>query len=348
VPAVPEAGVGERVPEGSAAAAPVRFGILGSGRMAATIAAELAALQPAGAELVAVGSRTPAAAAAFAARFRVPRAHGSYADLARDDGVDVVYIATPPALHRENALACIAHGRAVLCEKPFALNAAEALAMVHAARERRVFLMEAMWTRFLPALGALRALLAAGTLGPVRLVTGGGGFVPQFDPAAPLFNRALGGGVLLDAGVYLVSLASLLLGAPLAVRAGGTLGPSGVDEQVAMLLSYPDEAQALLYVSLKTRRSPDLEILGERARVRLEAPVFRPTRLTLAAGDGAPEVREYPVAGSGYGPQLLEVMAAVRGGRLESALMPLAETVAILRTLDAVRAALGLRYPGET
>jgi len=326
----------------------VCFGILGTGRMAATIATELAALRSSGAQLVAVGSRTRALAEQFAQRFGAARAYGSYADLARDGGVDVVYIATPPAQHAENALACIAHGRSVLCEKPFALNAREALAMVRAARARRVFLMEAMWTRFLPALAAVRALLASGSLGPIRVVTGGGGFVPQFDPRAPLFNPALGGGVLLDAGVYLVSLASMLLGPPLEVHAAGELGASGVDEQVSLLLKYPQGAQALLYVSLRARRSPDLEILAERASVKLEAPVFRPTRLTVTAGDAPAEVRDHPVEGSGYGPQLLEVMAAVRQGRLESALMPLAETVAVLHTMDAARAALGLRFPQES
>jgi len=332
----------------STAAAPVRWGICGTGRMAATIAQELRGLGSAGAELLAVGSRTRSAAEDFAQRFGIPRAYASYADLARDPRLDVVYIATPPSLHAENALACLAGRKAVLCEKPFALNASEAMRMVRAAREQRVFLMEAMWTRFLPALAAVRAIVTAGTLGPLRLVTGGGGFVPHFDPQTPLFNRALGGGVLLDAGVYLVSLSSMLLGAPLEVLAQGELGASGVDEQEAILLRCARGAQALLYVSLKARRSPDLEILGEAGRLRLEPPVFRPTRLTVTVGDAPPQVQEYPVEGSGYGPQLLEVMGALRQGRLESAVMPLAETVMVLRTMDAVRAALGLSYPQES
>lgn len=245
------------------APAPVRWGICGTGRMAATIAQELRGLGAAGAELVAVGSRTRSCSEAFAQRFGIPRAYASYADLARDPQLDVVYIATPPSLHAENALACLTARKAVLCEKPFALNAPEAMRMVRTAREQRVFLMEAMWTRFLPALGAVRSIIAAGTLGPLRLVTGGGGFVPHFDPQAPLFNPALGGGVLLDAGVYLVSLASMLLGAPLEVLAQGEIGASGVDEQEAILLRCARGAQALLYVSLKARRSPDFEILGE-------------------------------------------------------------------------------------
>ncbi len=315
--------------------------------MAATIATELRSLGAEGAELHAVGSRSLAVAQAFAQRFGIARAHGSYADLARDEGIDVVYIATPPALHAENALACLARGRAVLCEKPFALNAREAMDMVRAARTQRVFLMEAMWTRFLPVLAQVRAIVAAGTLGRLRMVTGGGGFIPAFDPDAPLFNRALGGGVLLDAGVYLVSLASMLLGPPSVILAQGELGPSGVDEQESILLRCADGAQALLYVSLQARRSPDLEVLGSAGRLHLGAPVFRPTRLTLTVGDGSPLVTEHPVAGSGYGPQLVEVMTALRQGRLESPVMPLSETLTVMRVLDSVRMSLGLKYPQE-
>jgi len=339
--------VSGHVHEGATPAA-VRWGICGTGRMATTIAEELRGLHADGAELHAVGSRSRATARAFAQRFGIPRAHGSYADLARDEAVDVVYIATPPALHAENALACIARGKAVLCEKPFALNAHEAMGMVRAARARRVFLMEAMWTRFLPAIAALRALVAAGTLGRLRLVTGGGGFIPSFDPHAPLFDPRLGGGVLLDAGVYLVSLASLLLGPPSAILAQGELGASGVDEQEAILMRCPGGALAALYVSLQARRSPDLEVLGTAGRLLVGAPVFRPTRLTLTLGSEPAVVSEHPIAGSGYGPQLQEVMGALRQGRLESAVMPLAETLGVMRALDSIRACLGLRYPQET
>jgi predicted dehydrogenase len=324
-----------------------RWGICGTGRMASTIASELAALRDQGAQLCAVASRNLAVAETFARTHAVPRAYGSYADLARDAAVDVIYIATPPSLHCENALDCIEHRKAVLCEKPFALNAAQATRMVRAARERGVFLMEAMWTRFLPAIAAVRTLIADGALGKIRLLVGGGGFIPGFDPRTPLFDRALGGGVLLDAGVYLVSLASMLLGNPQEVIARGILGRSGVDEQDALLLRYPGGAQALFYVSLSTRRSPDLEILGEDGRLLIEAPVFRPTRLVLSKANAQPSVLEHPVDGPGYRGELLEVMAAVATGRRESLVMPLSDSVSVMRTLDSIRNAVGLRYPQE-
>jgi predicted dehydrogenase len=325
----------------------IGWGICGTGRMASVIATELAALRGAGAELRAVGSRSLTAAQAFATRHGVPRAHASYAALAHDPDVDVVYVATPPSLHAEHTLACLEQGKAVLCEKPFARNAAEAARMIRLARERRLFLMEAMWTRFLPAVVAARETVASGTLGPVRLVVGGGGYVPAFDPKLPLFDRSLGGGVLLDAGVYLVSLTSMLLGPPTEVAAHGQLGPSGVDQQEVVMLRHGGGAQAALYVSLLTRRSPDLEILCESGRLLIDAPVFRPTRLVLRRGDAPPIVSEHPVTGSGYGGELIEVMAGIAAGRLESPVMPLDETLSVMQTLDTIRAALGLAYPGE-
>ena len=326
---------------------PVRWGICGTGRMADVIAAELASLSGQGAVLQAVASRTPDAAAGFARRHGIARPHAGYAALAADPEVDAVYIALPPSLHAEVTLVCTGAGKAVLCEKPFALNAGEAARMIAAAKSRGVFLMEAMWTRFLPAIVAARELVTGGAIGPVRLMIGGGGFVPDYDPALPLFNRDLGGGVLLDAGVYLVSLASMLLGPPTEVVTRGRLGPSGVDEQEVMLMSHAGGAQAALYVSLKTRRSPDLTLLGEHGQLVIDAPIFRPTRLLLRRGTDAPVATEFPVEGSGYAPELLEVMRAVRSGATESAVMPLAETLAVMRTLDAARQGLGLRYPQE-
>lgn len=329
----------------------VRWGIVGTGRMAATIAAELQAAHGLGMRLVAVASRDADRGRLFAARHTVPgqpspRAWTGVEALAQDE-LDAVYVATPHVRHAADALACLAGGKAVLCEKPFTLNAAEAERVAAAARAGGRFLMEALWTRFLPAIAALRERLAGGALGRVRTIVGGGAFVPELPPGHYLRDPALGGGALLDAGVYLVSLASMLLGMPIRVRAGGLLGASGVDEQVAIVLSHADGAQALLYVSLQARRSPDLEILCERGRIRVWAPVFRPTRLSVWPADGGEQVLEFPVEGSGYGAQLAEVCAALRAGRTESAIMPVAESVSIMRTLDAVRAELGLRYPAE-
>jgi predicted dehydrogenase len=325
----------------------VRWGIIGTGRMAATIAGELAALSPQGFECVAVASRDLERARSFAAQHGVRRGYDSVERLVEDAEVDAVYVATPHSRHATDMLACIAAGKPVLCEKPFTLDAAEAERVVNAAQSNAVPVMEAMWTRFLPAVVALRRMLAEGEIGTVRLLVGGGAFIPRFDPTHYLFDPTLGGGVLLDAGVYLVSLASLVLGSPQRVLASGRLGATGVDEQDAILLDY-GSASAMLYVSLQARRPPDFEILGEAGRIRLEPPVFRPTRLTIWDERGEQRIEEHPVDGSGYGPQLVAFAEAVSLGKRECATMPLAETVAIMRTLDAVRAQVGLHYPDRS
>ena len=261
--------------------------------------------------------------------------------------VDVVSIATPHTLHYENALSCLRAGKAVLCEKPFTINAREARELVDEARSRNLFLMEAMWTRFLPAIAALRDLLASGAIGRVRMLVGGGAFVPDSAARPYVLNKDLGGGALLDAGVYLVSMASMILGPPSGVKASGCIGPSGVDEQDAIVLDHPDGAMALLYISLRTRRPPDLQILGHSGRISVAAPVFDPPRLTLTTQDGTTRSLKFPSSLGGYTHQIREVAAALRAGRLESATMPLDETLSIMQTMDSIRGQIGLRYSGE-
>jgi predicted dehydrogenase len=298
--------------------------------------------------LVAVGSRDPVKAQAFAAEHGIPHAWGDYEAVASDAEVDVIYIATPHVLHHDNMLASLRGNKAVLCEKPFTLNAREAAAVAAEARSRQVFAMEAMWTRFLPAITALRELLHSGTIGRVQMIVGGGAFVPAKAPGHYLLDRRLGGGALLDAGVYLVSMASMILGTPGRILAAGAIGQqSGVDEQDAIVLQHPEGASALLYVSLRTRRAPDLEILGANGRIRIEAPIFRPARLTVWTSTGTQSTHDFPITGSGYGYQVREVNAALRAGRAGSSIMSLDETLTIMQTMDTVRAQIGLRYGGE-
>ena len=316
---------------------PIRWGILGTGRMAQTMAAELRLLAPQGAQLVAVGSRSAASAQAFAQRNEIPRAHATHEALAADEDIDAVYVATPPVAHAANVRACLEHGKAVLCEKPFTLNAAEAGDLIALARARGVFLMEAMWTRFLPAVEAIRDLLRRGAIGEVQMIVGGGAFIPEYDPHYYLFSPQLGGGAMLDAGVYLVSMSSMCLGRPQRVLSSGGMSRHGVDDHDFVILEHASGARASLYVSLRAKRSPDLEILGDGGRIHVGAPVFRPTQLTLVSGAQAAKVLDYPIAGTGYGYQAIEVMAALRAGRKESAVMPLDETLSIMETLDEAR-----------
>jgi predicted dehydrogenase len=320
----------------------VRWGIVGTGRMATTIADEIERLNGRGHTLAAVASRHIERAREFAGSRKARAAHDTVGALAADPAVDAVYIATPPSEHAPAMLDCIAAGKPVLCEKPFTLDAEEAERVAAAAQRRRVFVMEAMWTRFLPAVARLREILASGVLGDVRLVIGGGAFVPAYDPENYLFDPKLGGGALLDAGVYLVSMASMILGAPQRVLATGATGRTGIDEQDVFLLEH-GEASASLYISMRTRRAPDFEVLGEHGRIRLEPPMYRPTSLTLWDANQSPRVEQHPIDGTGYGVQLEAVARALRDGSLESAVMPLAESVRIMHTLEQVRAQVQAR-----
>ena len=314
---------------------PMRWGIVGTGRMAGTMAEELRGLAGAGALLVAVCSRDASRGRDFAARHGIVRYHASVEALAADAEVDAVYVASPPAAHATQCITLLEQGKGVLCEKPFAIDEREARQVIGVARARGVFLMEALWTRFLPAVVALRDLIASGRIGTPQLLVSGGAFVPGSDAPGYLFNPALGGGVLHDAGVYLVSLAAYLLGEPTRVIGSASFGPSGVDETDALVCEHGPEAKSLLYVSLRARRAPDLELLCTGGRVLLGAPVFRPTRLTVIETGCEPAVIDYPIDGSGYGYQVRAMMAAMRRGETESTAMPLAGTLAVARAMDA-------------
>jgi predicted dehydrogenase len=327
----------------------IRWGILGPGAIAEKFATGLGVL--ADAELAAVGSRTAAGAAAFADRFGATRRHASYAALAADPDVDIVYVATPHPMHHAAARRCLEAGKAVLCEKPFALNAAEARDLVALARDRNLFLMEAMWTRFLPAVVRLRELVAAGAIGEVRLLTADFGFRKEFDPAHRLFDPGLGGGALLDIGVYMVSLASMLFGPPTEVRTLAALAPTGVDDTAALLLGYGNgngnRRVAQLSATIAAATPQEATVVGEAGWIRLHPLWWRAEALTLAVAGREPEVITAPFLGNGYAHEAMEAMRCLRAGLTESSGMPLAETVSVMETLDRVRAEWGLRYPGE-
>ncbi|HNP73172.1 MAG TPA: Gfo/Idh/MocA family oxidoreductase [Kouleothrix sp.] len=323
----------------------IRWGILGTGNIAAQFARGLAELDDA--TLVAVGSRTPEAAAAFGQRFGAARAHGSYAALANDPDVDAIYVATPHPFHKDNTLLCLSAGKAVLCEKPFAINAGEAAEMIASARARGVFLMEAMWTRFLPHMVRLRELLAAGVIGEVRMLQADFGFRTGFDPRGRLFDPALGGGALLDVGIYPASLASMVFGAPERIAGMAHLGATGVDEQSAMIFGYAGGQLALLSQATRTNTPHEALLLGTAGRIRVHGSWWKAASMTLSL-DGQPDERiDTPSVGNGYNYEAAEVGRCLRAGLAESATMPLDETLAIMRTLDEVRAQWGLRYPGE-
>jgi predicted dehydrogenase len=323
----------------------IRWGIIGTGNIAKQFARGLTVLPDA--KLVAIGSRTRASAEAFGEMFDVPHRHASYENLAQDSEVDAVYIGTPHPLHRENSLLCLEAGKAVLCEKPFAINAAQTEEIINLARQKQLFLMEAMWTRFLPALVRVRELLASQVLGQARILTADFGFRAQFDPQHRLFNPELGGGALLDVGVYPVSLASMVFGPPTRIASLAHLGPTGVDEQAAVVLGHEDGQMAILSASITISTPQEAILAGSEGQIKIHSPWWKPTKLTLSVSGQEDDLIEMPFTGNGYHYEAAEVMSCLRAGKLESDVMPLDETLSIMQTLDNIRAQWGLRYPME-
>jgi len=327
----------------------LRWGIIGTGGIAARFAADVALL--ADCEVVAVGSRTAEKAAGFAAEHGVARSHGSYPELVADPQVDAVYVASPHPFHAEHALLAIAAGKHVLVEKPFTMNAVQARTVVEAAGRAGVFCMEAMWTRFLPHHVRLRELLAEKAIGEVLALGADQGMRFRQDPQHRLFALELGGGALLDLGIYPFSFASMVLGAPRTVRALSSPAFTGVDGTTSALLAYDGGAHAMIQCSAQVATPMAAWIAGTEGRIELSRQWYTAnSTLTLTRQDGSVERLEPAgdlVRGNAKGMrlQVAEVRDCIRAGRLESPVMPLDETISIMGTLDEVRDQIGLVYP---
>ncbi|MDT0345609.1 Gfo/Idh/MocA family protein [Streptomyces litchfieldiae] len=326
------------------AARPVRWGILATGGIAGKLAADLADVPDA--EVVAVGSRAPGPAEGFAKRFGIARAHGSWAELAADPDVDVIYVATPHNAHYAAVRLCLETGKPVLCEKPFTLSEAEAKSLVDLARERGLFLMEAMWMYCNPVIRRMAELVRDGAIGEVLAVHADFGINGPLDPGHRLLDPELGGGALLDLGVYPVSFAHLLLGEPEAVAAWARLR-GGVDDNTGMLLGYASGAVAALTCSLVADTAQTAAVTGATGRIEFPRGFFYPERFVLHREGRAPEEFAGPGPAGSFVHQAAEVMRCLRAGETESPLVPLDGSLAVMRTLDTVRDRIGLRYPGE-
>ncbi|MFI6420881.1 Gfo/Idh/MocA family protein [Streptomyces sp. NPDC050842] len=323
----------------------VRWGILATGGIAERFTADLLTLE--GAEVVAVASRTEASAKAFADRFGIPRAYGEWAGLFADEDVDVVYVATPHHAHREAAGRALEAGKAVLCEKALTLNAREAEELVTVARDRGLFLMEAMWMYCNPLVLRLAELVRDGAIGEVRTVQADFGLAGPFAADHRLRDPAVGGGALLDLGVYPVSFAQLLLGEPDTVQAHALISPEGVDLNTGMLLGWDSGASALLSCSLVADTPLTASVTGTLGRIDVPRGFFFPERFTLHRNGREPEEFVSTDDPHSFRHEASEVMRCLRAGATESPLVPLEGSLAVMRTLDAVRERVGVRYPSE-
>ncbi|MCV2489668.1 Gfo/Idh/MocA family oxidoreductase [Geodermatophilus sp. YIM 151500] len=320
----------------------IRWGIVGPGRIAEKLVEDFVHVD--GARPVAVASRSLDRARSFAERHGLERAHGSYADILADPEVDVLYVATPHPQHHAIALGALRAGKALLVEKAFTATTAGAAEVVELARETGVFVMEAMWTRFQPAVVALRELIAEGAIGEVRSVQADLGVAREYDPVDRLFALELGGGALLDVGVYVVSFAQMLMGAPDRVMATGSMFPSGADAEAALLLGWDDGRSAALTTSLRYALPGQARVVGTEGWIDVVPRFHHPDTIVLhRAGAEAETIVRRPVGG-GYSHELVEVTECLRAGRTESAVMPLADTLSVQAVLGEAADRLGIRH----
>jgi len=323
----------------------IRWGILGTGKIAKALATALKELPDA--ELAAVASRSADSANAFAAEFGAKRAHSSYQALADDPDVDVIYIATPHPMHHENALMCLRGGKSLLVEKAFTVNRREAEDIVALAREKKLFVMEAMWSRFQPAIVEARRLIEAGEIGKITNIQADLGFMADVGPEHRLFNPELGGGAMLDLGIYPLSVSAFFLGDVAEVKAMSVLGPTGVDVQTNFVLRHKNGGLSSCATSLTARTGATLTVCGSKGFLRLHSRFHHSDRFTIELNDGSSREIHLPRVGNGYAHEAMEVQRCLRAGLLESPVMPLDESLSLMGVMDDIRAQTGVRYAAD-
>jgi predicted dehydrogenase len=324
----------------------IRWGILGTGKIARAFASALQDTPDA--VLAGVASRSIDSAQAFGAQFGVDACFGSYQALADARDIDIVYIGTPHPMHAENALMLLNVGKAVLCEKPFTMNRREAEQVVALARDKKLFLMEAMWTRFMPALAEVKRIIASGEIGTPSQVIADFGFAATEDPLHRVNNPDLGGGALLDLGIYPLSIAADLLGPVASVRAQARMGPTGVDIHTGFTLLHEGGGMSVCSCSLRARTPAELTVAGPLGHIRMNTMFHRATSITVALADGSSRTVPTPYLGNGYVHEAIEAGRCLRAGLRESPVMTPGETLALMGVLDTIRGQIGLRYSSDS
>ena len=322
-----------------------KWGIIAPGHIANKFATGLSEAERA--EFYAVASRDINRAEDFAKKFGFAKAYGSYKELAEDDNVDIVYIATPHSQHMDATLLCLEHGKAVICEKPLAVNAAQARRMIECARKNKTFLMEAVWSRLFPAMVKTRELLASGAIGKPRHINAEFCFAAGYNPASRLYDPALAGGSLLDVGVYNLNFSNMVFGRkPEKMQSHIEFSPSGVDETACVMLSYGENQTAQVLSSVSLNASHDAVIYGDEGNIRLPSYWCGNTVILNSYKDGVQEF-SLPYESTGYQFEAIEVMECLDKGLLESPVMPLAETLEVMEMMDKIRYDNGFKYPFE-
>ena len=327
----------------------IRWGILGCGRIARKFASDLKLVE--NATLVSCGGLNAESANVFAKEFAVKNVHHSYESLVKDDEVDVIYVATPHSHHNAHTLLCINNGKAVLCEKAFAINYKQAKEMIDAARDKKVFLMEAVWTKFLQPFNKVKEMIDAGKLGDIKGVLVNFGFRPPADAPARLLDPSLGGGTLLDIGIYNVFTALFFLGKPDKIFAEATLTQENIDTQCAITFKYNDGKLAQLFSTFLSDAPTEADIYGTAGRVRLTTRYYTPTT-TIEYLMGRQDTKQIielnnKEEGFGYQYEARHVGECLEKGLTESPVMTHADTLLIMETLDTIRKQAGIVYPAD-
>ena len=316
----------------------IRFGIIGAGRIAQKFATGISFVEDA--QLTAVASRSLESADVFGDQFNIEKRYDSYEDLAKDPDIDVVYICTPNGLHKEHTILCLENKKAVICEKPFGTSKAEVEEMIQLAKDKGVFLMEAMWTRFFPLVRAVKDLVAEGAIGNVKMLKGDFGFKCTSGYDDIRFNKALSGGALMDVGIYPVSFASMIYNAqPTSVKAIANIGQTGVDEETAMVLGYDNGQTALLSCAITLETPRNMHIIGDKGHIHIPN-VWYGQKAILKLNGSDDQVIDLPIEGNGYNYEIQEVVTCLQNGQLEIKIMPLWETLEIIDTLDKIKASM--------
>jgi predicted dehydrogenase len=326
----------------------IQWGILGAGKIARKFAADLAWVT--NAELAAVGARSKSDSEAFATEFNIPISHGSYEELVKDPRVDVIYVATPHGFHFEHVLLCLGHKKAVLCEKAFAINSKQASEMIAFASLQNTFLMEAFWTKFLPHYKQVKKMIADGKVGAIQSIIAEFGFKPTPPIAQRIHDPLLGGGSLLDIGLYPVFLALDILGKPDEIEATMTPAYTGVDDQIAVQFKYNNGTLAQLFSSFTSNMATGADINGDAGRIRLTHRFHGPTtQVEYYAGavDTKETIDIETVKGNGYEYEAQHVTDCLLAGLKESPIMKFSDTLLLMETLDRIRAKAAIVYPHD-
>ncbi len=321
----------------------IRWGILGTGNIAHKFADALRYVEDS--ELYAVGSRNIESAKKFASEFGVSKAFGSYEEAAQEKNVDVIYVATPHNLHLENTLMCLEKNKHVLCEKPFGVNGKEVRRMIAKAKEKNLFLMEALWSRFLPNIIKTKGMIESGEIGKVRLLTAYFSFNSVNGPEHRQFNKDLCGGSLLDIGIYNIFLSLFLLGKPKEIFASAGFVKTKVDGSCSVTFKYDNEALAVTFSSFLANTPVVAEVHGEKGKIFLEDKWFCPTNIRLTDSKGNEKLISFDFKGNGYNYEADEVVNCIRSGKTQSSLMSWDASIELIDTLDSIREKCGLAYP---